>query len=519
MTNAEEHPVEISYRPGDPLAMAADALIVPVLAPGGEGGDVAAVNPTLGALDARLDGALGPLLRDARFRGAPGGTLVVPTLGRTPARRIVLSGLGDASDVTAEVVRRAYGSALTAARDAGSEAILAALPVGPQSLPLDPILAAAAEGAELAAYRFDRYRGSVRADGPPPRAVRSLVFAVADEGALGEGAGRAALGRAVAVVRGVSLARDLVNEPGSALNPVEMAARAVAAAEGHGLDATVLDAEELERLGAGAIVAVGRGSATPPRLIHLVYRPAEPAPGLGPIGLVGKCITFDTGGYSIKTYEGMLDMKVDMAGGAAVLGAMTALRALGVRREVHGVICAAENMISGTAFRPGDILTALNGATIEVLSTDAEGRLVLADGLVYAARQGATELIDLATLTGAAVVALGEGTTALFASDDALAERLLAAAGAVGERTWRMPLTEALEDKIRGDVGDLKNTGGRTGGAITAALFLAHFREGLPWAHLDIAGTATTAAAGGYTPKGATGVGVRTLLAYLTDPS
>jgi leucyl aminopeptidase len=212
----------------------------------------------------------------------------------------------------------------------------------------------------------------------------------------------------------------------------------------------------------------------------------------------------------------MLEMKTDMAGGAAVLGTMTALRALGCRHVVHGVICAAENMISGEAFRPGDVLTAMNGVTIEILSTDAEGRLVLADGLVYTARQGAQELIDLATLTGAAVVALGDGTTALFANDDALAERLQNASAGAGERFWRMPLTGAHEEKIKGDIGDLKNSGGRQGGAITAALFLQHFCEGLPWAHLDIAGTARATKATGYTPKGATGVGVRTLLAYVT---
>jgi leucyl aminopeptidase len=275
-------------------------------------------------------------------------------------------------------------------------------------------------------------------------------------------------------------------------------------------------------MGAEAIVAVGRGSANEPRLIRMRYVPA-PETGAGDgettrrVGLVGKCITFDTGGYSIKTYEGMLEMKGDMAGGAAVLGAMSALRALGCPVAVDATICAAENMISGQAMRPGDVLTALNGVTIEVLSTDAEGRLVLADGLVDAARRGATELIDLATLTGAAVVALGEGTTALFASDDGLAERLLEAADEAGERTWRMPLIDDLNEKINGTVGDVKNTGGRYGGAVTAALFLQRFSEGLPWAHLDIAGSARFEKGGPAGPKGASGVGVRTLLAYLTD--
>jgi leucyl aminopeptidase len=212
----------------------------------------------------------------------------------------------------------------------------------------------------------------------------------------------------------------------------------------------------------------------------------------------------------------MLDMKTDMSGGAAVLGVMTALKAIGCTHTVHGVICAAENMISGEAMRPGDILTASNGVTIEVLSTDAEGRLVLADGLVYTARQGAQEMVDIATLTGAAVVALGENSTALFSNNDDLAGKLLDAADQAGEHVWRMPLTEFHEEKIKGEIGDIKNTGGRGGGAITAALFLQHFSEGLPWAHLDIAGSARTAKSNGYTPKGATGVMVRTLLNYVS---
>jgi leucyl aminopeptidase len=266
----------------------------------------------------------------------------------------------------------------------------------------------------------------------------------------------------------------------------------------------------------GAILAVGKGSVTPPQLIHLTYRPDGAGAGTRSVGLVGKCITFDTGGYSIKPYEGMLEMKSDMGGGAAVLGAMSALRALGVQHEVHGVICAAENMISGEAFRPGDILTASNGVTIEVLSTDAEGRLVLADGLVFTAKQGVDEMIDLATLTGAIVVALGEGTAGLFSTNDDLAERIEDAAELAGERVWRMPLTPELHGQIDGEVGDIKNTGGRPGGAITAALFLEHFSEGLPWAHLDIAVAvrASKAAPGGPT-KGAVGFGVRTLLEYL----
>ena len=231
-----------------------------------------------------------------------------------------------------------------------------------------------------------------------------------------------AVARGEARANGIILARDLSNEPASTLTPVEMAKRSRKVAEANGLDITILKPKQMREMGMGAITAVGQGSAKPPRMIHLVYRPHPEVDSGRTIGLVGKCITFDTGGYSIKTYDGMLEMKGDMSGGSTVLGAMSVLRAVDCPHTVHAVICAAENMISGEAFRPGDILTAMNGVTIEVLSTDAEGRLVLADGLVYCAKQGVEEMIDLATLTGAIVAALGNGTAGLFSNDDALAE-------------------------------------------------------------------------------------------------
>jgi leucyl aminopeptidase len=504
--------VQIEYRPGDPTDVGADALIAPAFSAAGGGSDLDLADGAAAAVDAALDGALRRYAAEARFAGRRGTAFTLPTLGRLPARRVVLAGLGPRAQLDAEAVRRGFGAAATAARDAGATDLVAAPPPASERLDTAAALAAAAEGARLATYRFDRYFGAGRRDDPTPAAVTRLTFVGTGPS---EAASAEALARAAAVAGAVALARDLVSEPASVLNPPEFAARAGRVAAEAGLEARVYGPAELAELGAGALLAVGKGSASEPRLIHLVYRPADPVDPDRQVGLVGKCITFDTGGYSIKPYEGMLEMKTDMAGGAAVLGTMSALGALGCRHVVHGVICAAENMISGTAFRPGDILTAMNGVTIEILSTDAEGRLALADGLVYAARQGATELIDLATLTGAAVVALGEGTTALFASDDDLAARLQAAAGEAGERFWRLPLTEELNEKIRGEVGDLKNSGGRGGGAITAALFLARFREGRPWAHLDIAGSARADKPGPYTPKGASGVGVRTLLGYL----
>jgi leucyl aminopeptidase len=452
-----------------------------------------------------LDGALAALAADAEFTGALGSTLVVPTLGRVPAKRLVLVGVGEADALDARSIRRALAVAVRQATEEGARDIVSPLP--PTSV--SEGIASAAEAVQLATYRFTRYFGTLRKAeaGRAEGRVRFLGDFTEDEV-------EDAFARARAVAASVSLARDLVAEPPSTLTPATMVEHAQRVAGEAGLELSVLGPADFERIGAGAMLAVGKGSAVEPRLIHLVYRPEGEAEG-EPVGLVGKCITFDTGGYSLKTHDGMVTMKSDMGGGAAVLGTMAALRALGCRREVHGVICAAENMISGVAFRPDDVLTAMNGVTIEVISTDAEGRLVLADGLVYTARQGVSELIDLATLTGAAEVALGD-TTALFVSDDRLAEDLLAAAARSGERTWRMPLVDEYTERLKSDVADLKNTGGRAAGAIIAALFLKHFTEGLPWAHFDIAGSALAEKSDGDVPKGPTGTGVRTLLAYLT---
>jgi leucyl aminopeptidase len=405
------------------------------------------------------------------------------------------------------------GAAVRAGRDAGARHIAIALPAA--GLGVDPDLAveAAAIGVSLGLYRFDGYRGEAAPDSANGRDVAVVQFIDAE---IPLADAERALKRAAAVARGVNLARDLGNEPASTLTPEEFASRARDLAEESGLEIEVLGPAELAEIGAAAIIAVGGGSVNTPRLFRLRYQPAGDPARSRVVGLVGKAITFDTGGYSIKPYEGMLEMKGDMSGGAAVLGAMSALRDLECATPVEATICAAENMISGTAFRPGDVIRGMNGVTMEVLSTDAEGRLVLADGLVDTARRGATELIDLATLTGAAIVALGDGTTALFATDDTLADGLLTSAERTGERMWRMPLIDELERKIEGDVADIKNTGGRAGGAITAALFLKHFSEGLPWAHLDIAGPARQEKASAMGPKGATGVGVQTLLRYLT---
>ncbi|CAA9552738.1 MAG: Cytosol aminopeptidase PepA [uncultured Thermomicrobiales bacterium] len=483
---------------GDPLQTSCDAMLLGV--PAGEGNRPAIVS----TLDEAMGGELDRLLGDAGFNGQAERRFMTPTFGAVAPRRVVLVGTGQAG-ADPDARRRSWAEAARAVVKEGARDIGVA-----GSGLSETALREALEGIALGSYRFIEYFGTLREDEVERGSGTWFILTEEED--------RSSLERVVSevgtVARAVFLARDLVSIPASDLNPVTMTARATAVAEAHGLDLTVLGVDELERIGAGAILAVGKGSDVPPVMIHMVYRPEGEATG-SPIGLVGKCITFDTGGYSIKTGEGMLQMKTDMAGGAAVLGAMSALRQLGIRREVHGVICAAENMISGAAFRPGDVLTAMNGVTIEILSTDAEGRLVLADGLVYTARQGVSEMVDLATLTGAAAVALGD-TTALFANDDRLADSLLTASSATGERTWRMPLVQEYKARLKGDIADLKNTGGRPGGAIIAALFLEHFTEGLPWAHLDIAGSARSDKTTGYIPKGATGIGVRTLLAYLS---
>lgn len=474
----------------------ADVLGVPVF---GEDVFEAVISSVAGA--AERGGDLARYARSRGFTGEAGSILDWPLPDGLTVTSVMLIGCG--GNPEPDAIRRNFGAAARKARSIGS---------GRFAIAADGLkanqLGAAVEGAMLGGWVFTRRLGTLRQDKVKPAATVS-VFASKD---LREGA-RQSIERASVVARAVGRARDLVSEPANVINPQTMAEEAEKVAQEHGLSIEVLRGADLERLAAGAILGVGQGSEVEPCLIHLVYRP-DGEPARAPAGIVGKCITFDTGGYSIKTGDGMVNMKSDMAGGAAVLAAMSALKDAGCQREVHGVICAAENMISGSAFRPGDVLTAMNGITIEIISTDAEGRLVLADGLVYTARQGVSEMVDLATLTGAANVALG-GATALFASDDALADRLLEAAGRAGERTWRMPIYDDFGKRLTGEVADLKNSGGRSGSAIVAARFLQYFTEGVPWAHLDIAGSARSTEVQGYSPKGATGAGVRTLLAYL----
>ena len=313
-----------------------------------------------------------------------------------------------------------------------------------------------------------------------------------------------------------NFARGLVNEPANRLTPLGMADAARKMAAEFGLECEVLDRDAMEKLGMGSLLGVALGSAEPPVLIVLRYRPATPQ-GSAHLGLVGKGVTFDTGGISIKPSEGMEKMKYDMAGGAAMIGAMRAIAQLRPAIAVSAFVPCVENMPGSRAQRPGDIVTAMNGKTIEVINTDAEGRLILADALTYARRQGCTHLVDAATLTGAVAVALGHLNVGLFASEDAMRDRLLAASRAEGERMWLLPLEDDYKEYLKSAFADIANVGGRWGGAVTAAVFLKEFAEDTPWVHLDIAGTAWLDESKPYLAKGPTGLPVRTLVRLAMD--
>jgi leucyl aminopeptidase len=448
-------------------------------------------------LDEATGGAIARALEAGSFTGKKGQTCVILAPGAGLAR-IVAVGLG--KDVTEGEVERAGGAAAVAmTRDA--TAALAADQLTPEHA------AAAALGAVLRSYRFDRYRTKEKPeDKPKLTAIRVLA---ADP----EAARRAWEPRA-AVAHGVEVTRDLVTEPPNVLYPAEMAERCRKLGE-LGVEVEVMGPKELEGLGFGALLAVAQGSAREPRMVVMRWKGAQ---GAKPLCFVGKGVTFDTGGISIKPAAGMEDMKWDMAGAGTVVGLMAALAGRKAKVDAVGLVGLVENMPSGTATRPGDVVKSASGQTIEVLNTDAEGRLVLADVLWYAQERFQPEfMVDLATLTGAIIVSLGHEHAGLFSNDDALAQKLLAAGVGTDEKLWRMPLGEEYDKQIKSDIADMKNIGGRPGGSISAAQFIQRFVNGKPWAHLDIAGTAWASKDTALSPKGATAYGVRLLDRLVAD--
>ncbi|MCI0371040.1 MAG: leucyl aminopeptidase [candidate division NC10 bacterium] len=492
-------PARIAIRVEDVTAYRGDALVVNLF----EG--VSEPAGATGAVDRALGGAIGSLIRRKEMSGKAGELTAIHTFGRLPVARVLLVGLGKKEKCDLEAVRAVTGEALRLLRRTGAARVGTILHgAGAGGLEATAATQAVTEGALLGCYRFERYK-KLEKDRKVLGELTILTREAAQRRSLEQAVRR---GRIVA--EGVLLARDLVNAPPNDLTPAGLAAAAAAAARSWGFSCRILERGQMLRLGMGALLGVAQGSANPPRLIVLRHRggrQAKPA-----VAFVGKGVTFDTGGISLKPADNMESMKGDMSGAAAVIGAFAALARLKAPVHVLGVIPAVENMPSGTATRPGDILRAMSGKTIEVINTDAEGRLILADALTYARRDGAARLVDVATLTGACVVALGTIRSGAFANDEAWMAAVREASEAAGEKVWPLPMDEEYDELIKSDVAEIKNTGGRKGGAITAAKFLAHFVEKTPWVHLDIAGTYETDKEKGYRVKGGTGVAVRTLV-------
>jgi leucyl aminopeptidase len=464
-----------------------------------------------GAVDQVLGGRIGRLIADGDFKGKAQETALLYTDNALPAKRVLVVGLGKKEKFDLEAIRVAAATAAKRVRDLRVPNFSTIVHGGGRGgIDLAAAVQAVVEGTELALYEFKELKTEPEDD---PKSVHEMTFVVFDESKRPEV--EAAVTTARKIVAGVSLARDLVNRPANYATPTLLAQQAQDIADTFGATCQVLEEADMEALGMGSLLGVARGTDEPAKFIVLEHNARRQ--DLETIVLVGKGITFDSGGISIKNRDGMEAMKGDMAGGAAVLGAMHAVAALDLPLHVVGLVPTTENLPSGKAYKPGDVVRAMNGKTIEVISTDAEGRMILADALVYAQRYRPRAVVDLATLTGAITVALGHHAVGLFCNDDGLAARLEAAGQASFERAWRMPLFEEYGEQLKSHVADVKHVGGRPAGAITAAFFLTKFIGEFPWAHLDIAGRAWTDEDKPYTPKWATGVGVRLLVQFLRD--
>ncbi len=462
--------------------------------------------PALLTSDEAVKAAAAAVLASGEYNAGANETLLLHAPAGVKAKRLLIVGLGKHAKATAHSVRFAAGTAVRFTKPRGIRELVFALPET-ELLPPGPCVRAAVEGAIVGDFDADTYR-SDRKD----LSVQS--FTLAAPAGLDQAAAKAAFAEGAIIGESQNFTRTLVNEPGNVLTPTVFGQRAAAMAKEVGIPCEVHSTEKLHELKMGAFWSVSQGSEEPPALIVMRYEPEGVTDG-PVLGLVGKGITFDTGGISIKSSDNMEKMKYDMAGGAAMVGAMRAIALLKPRVRVIGIVCAAENMPDGKAQKPGDVQTAMSGKTIEIINTDAEGRLVLADGLSYARQLGATHLIDAATLTGACVVALGLINGGIFSNDDETFEKFDAALETSGEKFWRLPLGEEYADLIKSDIGDIKNTGGRYGGASTAAEFLKVFAEDTPWIHLDIAGMAWVEESRPYIAKGPSGVGVRSILEWV----
>ena len=473
--------------------------------------------PVLLSTSDTLTSAIHPFLRTGEFKATLCETLLLHAPNGLKAERLLVIGLGKVKTFSVDEVRKGAGAAVRAAKPRGIHGLAIAFPEDHalsdehlESLPCGLTARALVEGAIIAEPDWDTYR-SDRKD----LSIRELTLVAHNAEAANRPEIRAGVDEGVIIASAQNFARTLVNEPGNVLTPTELGKRSQQMCERFGLHCEVFSTAKLDELKMGAFAAVAQGSSEPPALIVMTYTPESVDPAAPVIGLVGKGITFDTGGISIKPADNMEKMKYDMAGSAAMIGAMQAIAALKPKVKVISVVCSAENMPDGKAFKPGDVVTAMSGKTIEIINTDAEGRLVLADGLHYAKTLGCTHLVDAATLTGACVVALGYNNVGLFSNDEAAWAAFMSGTPRSGERFWRLPCTDDYREGIRSQIGDIMNSGGRAGGAITAAMFLKEFAGETPWIHLDIAGCAWNEEVKPWLPKGPTGIAVRSIVEWV----
>ena len=471
------------------------------------------------SLDSALSGVLSDVAKSESFEGKIGQSIVVHTHGRIPAKRILVVGAGGRSEFANHHIRDIAAGVAQTANKASAASVGFVLPVvgGARELALAQVVA---EGIHLGTYKFGRYLTGE--DHKRPMALKQFGVFLDTKGkkptAAQTKAFTAAVTRGTQIAQAVNHARDLINEPAAAVTPIALASDAQAIAKKHkSVTVTVLDAKKCQELGMGMFLAVGRGSDQEPRFIHMTYKPAKkPRKRLC---FIGKGITFDSGGYSLKTSQAMEDMKVDMSGAAAVISAMDAIATLGSEHEVHVVAACCENLVSGRAYKLGDVLTSMDGTTVEINNTDAEGRLTLGDAITYArTRIQPDEMFDFATLTGACMVALGPYTAGVMSDHESLLKGWMSCAERTGEDMWRLPLTARLRDQLKSQVADMRNTGDRLGGAITAGLFLKTFAKDTPWVHVDIAGPASLSTTRPSQPKGGTGFAVTTIVEYATRP-
>jgi len=489
--------MKIEIKKGSPAEYPAEALVVMCF-------------EDSGVQNGAFGGLINEVIASGDFQGKCDQVAVIYSRGVVPAKRVILAGAGPKKDFSLETLRNACAGAARKVRALGVRDVVFSVHLADVRQTVHEITEAILEGAILGLYQFTPYKTLER---DKIKAIERITLIDDRNDVLKEV--RAAAKTAEIVSDAARFVRDLVSMPGNAMTPSDMVQAARDIAGRKKVSLKVLDIAEMKKLGMNAFLGVAQGSHEPAKFIILEYRGGRQREA--PIVLVGKGLTFDSGGISIKPSENMQEMKSDMAGGAAVMGAIMAAADLGLPLNVVGLVPATENMPGGSAYKPGDILTSLSGQTIEVVNTDAEGRLILADALTYAQRFKAAAVIDVATLTGACKIALGDHVIGMLGNDAPLKEKIRQAGEQTGERVWELPLWKDYSDLIKSDVADFKNTGGRTGGAITAAAFLSKFVGEYPWVHLDIAGPAWLAKDKPYIPKGASGVGVRLIVQCLRD--